>query len=69
MFTLRLFGAKLLFLVCLALQAPLANAVLYRVDLTYGADQNESGSLSGFIIIDSDAFDGTQNSTAVQNFS
>ena len=54
---MKLSGAKFLFLFPFAFCSLAAKANLYRINLTYDADETESGSLSGFLIIDTSSID------------
>ena len=61
---IRNLAAKLLIASVLTFGAQEANANLYKINLTYSGDRNlGSGSLTGFIIIDSSQYNGDQNNT------
>ena len=62
---MRFSGAKLFLISILALAAPIANANIFRIDLTFtDQDTPPTGTLSGFIVIDETLFDGQQNRTS-----
>lgn len=61
---MKFFSAKLLLVPFFALNASIAHANLYRIDLNYNDNNTPTtGTLTGFIVIDSTQFDGQENRT------
>ena len=58
------YGAKFIIFASLIFNVLPVNAAIYRIDLTYDSDTDGGpGSLSGFIEINSNLLDGTENNT------